>query len=145
MCPPIINVETFKKAQTLLESNKKLNAKEKADIPYYLTGKLYCGNCGSLMVAGSGTSHTGKVHLYYKCIKKTRNTKQCDMKTYKKEQLEKYVFDSIIKKLNDENIFINIAYTTAKVTNLEAQDTSKTKTLEKENDQYSNSLQESLN
>ena len=132
MCPPIIDVETFEKAQTLLESNKKLNAKEKADIPYYLTGKLYCGNCGSLMVAGSGTSHTGKVHLYYKCIKKTRNTKQCDMKTYKKEQLEKYVFDSIIEKLNDENIFNNIAYTTAKVTNLEAQDTSKTKTLEKE-------------
>lgn len=35
---------------------------------YILSGKLFCGNCGTLMTAEDGTSHTGKVYHYYKCF-----------------------------------------------------------------------------
>ena len=34
---------------------------------YWLTGKLYCGECGSTMQGVSGTSKTGRTYYYYYC------------------------------------------------------------------------------
>ena len=33
-----------------------------------LTTKLFCGYCGAYLCGESGTSRTGKVHHYYKCV-----------------------------------------------------------------------------
>ena len=132
MCPPIIDVETFEKAQVMIEKGKHKNAKEKAITTYYLSGKLFCDCCGSAMDGVSGTSKNGKKHFYYKCFKKTRDTHSCSTKPIPKEFIEKFVFDSIIEKLNDEKVFEMIAVKTAEAINKEAQDDLQSKALAKE-------------
>lgn len=78
--PAIIPVELFDRVQERLEKNKKAPAREKAEVNYLLTTKLYCGKCGAFMVGESGTSRTGVVHYYYKCVNAKRG-KTCDKKT----------------------------------------------------------------
>ena len=41
---------------------------------YLLTGKLYCGHCGSPMTGIAGTSKTGAMHYYYTCQKRRTDT-----------------------------------------------------------------------
>ena len=54
------------------------------------------------MVGESGTSHTMKVHRYYKCVS-VKNHRGCDKKTVKKEWIENLVIEQIQKVIfNDE-------------------------------------------
>ena len=132
MVPPIIDVKTFETAQIILDKGRQKNGREKADVTYFLSGKVYCGSCGSLMVGAKGTSKTGAPYYYYKCAKKIKNTHNCNRKPYRKEFLEKYVYDSIIERLNDSSFFEEVATKTAEVVNKEFKDTTKEKALSKE-------------
>jgi vacuolar-type H+-ATPase subunit I/STV1 len=56
------------------------------------------------MVGESGTSKTGKLHLYYKCTNRKRH-KNCTKKIEKKANIEQVVVQYIVDKvLTDENI-----------------------------------------
>lgn len=90
--PAIIPQELFDRVQERLEKNKKAPAREKADVNYLLTTKLYCGKCGAFMVGESGTSHTGRTHYYYKCVNAKRK-KTCDKKAVHKEWIETLVVE----------------------------------------------------
>ncbi|MBS5850340.1 MAG: recombinase family protein [Clostridium sp.] len=101
MYPAIIDKEMFERVQQRLSSNRYfLGGKETAKEPYLLTGKLFCGHCGTEMVAGGGKSKTGKQYYYYECKKKKK--KLCNKKIEHKDQLEKYVVQNVIAFLSDE-------------------------------------------
>lgn len=109
--PAIVDQNTFDLAQAKLKANEYKSARAIPDIPYYLSGKLYCGYCGGLMTAETGTSNTGRVHSYYKCYRKKRNRKACEKKNVRKtfeshiaEMTKKYVFRPDIMKELAENI-----------------------------------------
>lgn len=56
------------------------------------------------MVGESGTSKTGKVHHYYKCVNRKRKH-NCEKKVEKKEWLERTVVEFTVQQvLTDENI-----------------------------------------
>ena len=102
--PRIIDDATFAKVQQRLNRNKHAPASAKATVPYYLTGKLFCGKCGSSMVGDSGTSRTGATHYYYTCLERKRKH-GCTKKSVKKDWIEKLVTDITINQvLTDENI-----------------------------------------
>ena len=61
---------------------KKAPARHKAEDDYLLTTKLYCGKVP--LWWESGTSHTMKVHRYYRCVN-TKKKKLCDKKAVKKD------------------------------------------------------------
>lgn len=64
----IIDDETFKQAQIMLEKNKKAPARAKAkEEMYLLSTKIFCGHCKSSIIGVSGTSRNRKVHQYYQC------------------------------------------------------------------------------
>ena len=88
--PAIVPKELFERVQERLAKNKKAPARHKAEDDYLLTTKLYCGKCGSFMVGESGTSHTMKVHRYYRCVN-TKKKKLCDKKAVKKDWIEELV------------------------------------------------------
>ena len=77
----IVDEELFDRAQRRLAENKRNGARRKAgaqaqDAPrYWLTGKLFCGECGGSIQGMSGTSKMGKKHYYYAC--KKRRAKRC--------------------------------------------------------------------
>lgn len=103
MYPPIIDKETFDAVQERLAKNRyTLGGKETARVPYLLTGKLFCGHCGTEMVADGGTSKTGEQHHYYIC--KKRRSGKCDKKRENKDNLELYVTACVKEFLsNPEN------------------------------------------
>lgn len=91
--PVIISREEFEEAQRM----KKKTARhvEQGAVDYFLTGKAFCGNCGSSMVGDSGTSKTGERYYYYSCLERKRRT-GCTKKSVRKEWLENAVVSFIL-------------------------------------------------
>ena len=102
--PAIIDKATFAAVQQRLKKNKILAGANSAVEPYLLTGKLYCGNCGTAMIADGGTSRLGKKHYYYACKKKKKAL--CEKKREDKNALEyivaQYVYDFLSEPKNVE-------------------------------------------
>lgn len=102
--PAIIDKKLFDKVQETLQHNFSARARNKAKEDYLLTTKLFCGHCGSAMVGESGTSKTGKVHFYYKCVDRKRKH-NCTKKVEKKDWIEELVVRFTVQEvLTDENI-----------------------------------------
>ena len=101
--PAIVPEELFYRVQDRMEAVKKAPAKLKAEDEYLLTTKLFCGKCKCFMTGESGTSHTGDVHRYYKCVSARKH--ECDKKTVHKKWIEDLVINEIKGLLfNDELI-----------------------------------------
>lgn len=97
--PRIIEDDLFNSVQEKIHRNKKApSCKDR----YLLTTKLFCGDCNSMMVGTSGTSHTGKVYSYYTCFDKKSNG--CTIPNYPKEFLEDIILEECRKRLTDESI-----------------------------------------
>lgn len=110
--PAIIDEATFEKAQKMLEKNKRNGSQRKAGKPedaprYWLTGKLFCGECGNSMQGVSGTSKTGDKHYYYYC--KEQRYKRCSKKPVRKEWLEDVVTVILKGLLDDSANLVSIA------------------------------------
>ena len=106
--PAIVTTELFDRVQSRMSTNQKAPAKHKAEDEYLLTTKLYCGHCQRMMVGESGTSHTGKMHRYYKCIGVKKHV-GCDKKSVRKEWIEDLVLTYIRKIIFDEDLMKKLA------------------------------------
>ncbi|MBP3388975.1 MAG: recombinase family protein, partial [Clostridia bacterium] len=82
--PALIDVETFEKVQKLLVQNRRAPARKWSKADYLLTGKLFCGRCGSTMVGESGTGKSGNKYQYYCCIEKKKK-RTCKKKAVRRE------------------------------------------------------------
>ena len=105
--PAIVDEDLFDRVQQRFEQNRIAHGRPaKEDVSYLLTTKLFCGKCGTLMGGESGTSHMGNTYYYYKCGNAKRHGKaHCDLKAIRKEPLERFVVDTAIKVIfNDEII-----------------------------------------
>jgi len=100
--PQIIPNELFERVQMMLEKNKKAPARAKAKAKYLLTTKMFCGHCKEPMTGESGTSKTGKMYHYYKCV--LARQKKCTKKPVRKEYIEDLVVAQCRQLLTDENI-----------------------------------------
>lgn len=94
--PPLISKELFDKVQERLKANKHAPAKAKAIIDYLLTGKAYCGHCGSPMVGTSGTGKMGNKFYYYNCSTKYKEH-TCQKHAEKKGFLEWYITEQTLE------------------------------------------------
>ena len=88
--PPIIRKELFYAVQEKLKTKKNAQGRHRENGDYLLTGKLFCGHCGSPMVGISGTSKTKDKHYYYICQKK-RLEKDCKKKTVRRDWIEQKI------------------------------------------------------
>ena len=70
--PAIVPLDLFNRVQEKLAVNKKAPARHKAEDDYLLTTRIFCGYCGAYLCGESGTSRTGEVHHYYKCVSVNR-------------------------------------------------------------------------
>ena len=101
--PAIVSKDLFAKVQEKLD-RKRISPASSRDVHYLLTGKIFCGKCGSAMIGESAASHTMKKYYYYTCIKKHKH--QCDMYRVKKDEVEKAVVKALSDQVNDE-AFLN--------------------------------------
>lgn len=99
--PTIVDKALFLKVQEKLAENKfVLGGQKTAKVPYLLSGKLFCGHCGSEMLADKGTGKSGKKHSYYTCKKKRKN--ECNKRRENKDNLEGYVTSCVVNFLSDK-------------------------------------------
>ena len=71
MYPPIIDKALYERVQKRLNKNKYyLGGQNKAKLTYLLSGKLFCGHCGTEMVSDGGVSR----------LQKTLNAKNAERK-----------------------------------------------------------------
>jgi hypothetical protein len=105
--PAIVPEDLFERVRERIMKNRKAPARHKAEDEYLLTTKLFCGKCGAFMVGESGTSHTMKVHHYYKCVN-TKKKKLCDKKNVKKDWIENLVVEQTLRAIMDDYVVKNI-------------------------------------
>ena len=103
--PAIVSKELFDRVQEKMAKNRKAPARHKAEDDYLLTTKLFCGYCGAYLCGECGTSRTGVVHHYYKCVSVKKKRTDCHKKPVRKEWLEDMVVNATMKMLmNDATI-----------------------------------------
>lgn len=96
-CPEIIQMDTFEACQKRLEIDKRIYGRKViSEEEFLLTGKLYCGMCGSPMSGNSGTSRNGERHYYYSCIKRKKE-RACKKQHEKRDFLEWYVVEQTVE------------------------------------------------
>ena len=111
--PALVDEETFDKVQRKFAENKRKGSQrargmDENDAPrYWLTGKVYCGKCGSTLQGVSGTSGTGRTYYYYYCSAQRR--KQCTLKKVRKEKLEDAVTMILRSILRDSENLMSLA------------------------------------
>lgn len=102
--PQLVDQKIFDLAQEKRSRAHGHQGVRKAKEPYVLTGKLYCGYCGSHMVSESSQSHTGKVYFYYKCTHSKKRSDECAGRAFEKNLLERMVFIGTEEMLADQKI-----------------------------------------
>ena len=105
--PQIIDKELFLKVQELLHKKKNPRGRHRVNGDYLLTGKLFCGRCGSPMVGISGTSKTKDLHYYYVC-KAKREKGGCNKAPVRREWAEKEVAAALKSILSDDKMVSNM-------------------------------------
>lgn len=98
--PPIIDRKLFDQVQARLSAQKP-SGTYKAKGVFLLSGKLFCGHCGSRM---NGNSNGSGGYSYYECYGKKNKHKECTKRNLRKEFIEMVVARDAMALLTDENI-----------------------------------------
>lgn len=101
MYPQIIPQALFDTVRKKIGQNRF--GKRSVKTVYLLRNKLICGYCGHPISAETGTARNGEVIRYYKCHGKKQYHNGCELKMIRKDVLEDFVIDIIIKELSREN------------------------------------------
>ena len=97
--PAIISKENFAAVQEMRKVNKHKAAKYAAKATYLLSGKIFCGCCGSAMT-GHRVTTRGKYYYYYTCNKKDRvSASRCPQKQIQRDAIEECVLNVLQGKL----------------------------------------------
>ncbi len=90
--PQIIEEKLWQVVNGMMVDFRRNYKKDKYD-PYFLTGKIFCGYCGESVIAEAGSSHMGTRYKYYKCHTKKVKGKSCQLRNYRKQELEQLIID----------------------------------------------------
>lgn len=107
--PAIIDEKTFHVAQEILTTRQqRFGVKGYRPDEYALTGKLFCGLCGSPMIGISGTSRNHTIYHYYCCNNKNHNH-ACNCRNLNRDKTERLILDGILNLLNNKEAIEVIA------------------------------------
>lgn len=98
--PALIDRKTYNLVQARLKTVGKAPGQFKAKHIYLLSGKLYCGHCGSKM---NGNCNTGD-YVYYECYGKKNLHKDCHKRNLRKDFIEDIVVRDALSLLTPERI-----------------------------------------
>lgn len=99
--PAIIDKKLYYQVQARMKSNSKAPGQHKAKRVYLLSGKLYCGHCGSRMNASSNSTSG---YTYYECYGKKNLHVDCSKRNLRQDFIEDVVIRDALSLLTDENI-----------------------------------------
>lgn len=105
--PAIIDDETWHKSRLQRDSRTFHPQKHKAKEVYYLSGKLFCSDCGSRM-SGTSAQFKGKTYRWYICKNDKRKIQKdiledCIVKNTQELLLEGSILDTIVAEIYNFN------------------------------------------
>lgn len=101
--PAIVSREVFDMVQNKISSGHPTRGRKQHTGEYLLTGKLFCGLCGSLMTGMSGKGKSGAKYHYYACC--GHRGGDCPKKHVSRDEIEAKVVEIIQKyAMSDEAI-----------------------------------------
>ncbi len=107
--PRLVSEEIFEICRQRLDANKhKCGSFKKVEEKFLLTGKIFCGYCGST-VAGTGGTGRSRVYHYYQC--KSANKKRCAKKAVAQKLIEEAVIEVIYDVLDNKPLIKRISST----------------------------------
>lgn len=90
--PAIISKELWEKVQLVLIKRKRTRGNGgKAKMPYYLSGLVFCGDCGEKMYGNINADKKG----YYLCKNRKNKENKCNKPAVSKDKLENYVAEEL--------------------------------------------------
>lgn len=101
--PPIVSRELFEKCAKMVKKRHEAPAAKREAGGFLLTGKLFCGECGSAMTGDCGTGKSGKVYAYYTCVDR-RKQKKCAKERAPKEWAENVVVSELVKIVHNDEV-----------------------------------------
>ncbi len=111
---PIIDKETFERAQQLLKSRSRHVKFHGLNFDYVLRGLLKCGKCGRPMIPAS-TRKGRDVYRYYKCSNRDKKgPKECAAAPLAAGAIENYVVDRISEAADSKHLRRDIERVMAK-------------------------------
>ena len=132
MYPKIVSADVYDIVRDKTKANKY--GKRSTEVIYLLRHKLTCGYCGEPISAECGTSETGQKRRYYKCLGRKRHN-GCQKRMVRKEHLENFVLDNIIKILRKPQIMDCVVNNILKAQNNQSNSPSLLNTLIKDKNQ----------
>lgn len=138
--PPLTTTEIFEICRQRLDANKhKCGSYRKIEDRFILTGKIFCGYCGTTVSGTGGTGRT-QVYHYYQC--NSAKKRNCPHKMIAKKRLEDLVIKVVLELLNDVPLVKRISKTCFA---LQKQKSTKLSALQKEQKQNKKELDNLLN
>jgi len=101
--PQIINRDTWLEVQHRMKTKKNPIGAQRHSGDYLLTGKLFCGLCGTPMVGISGTGKSGGKHYYYVCQKR-RLEHSCKKKNVSRDWIEDTVCSGVVDYVLQDHV-----------------------------------------
>ncbi|MBR4727782.1 MAG: recombinase family protein [Clostridia bacterium] len=107
-CEAIVSEDLWDRVQAERVKRLHLGATERTRATYELQGKLFCGVCGTRMIADQGKGRNGTVHRYYACQSKKSRRKgdpaRCVKQNVPKEAVEAAVLEIISDFIWDDEL-----------------------------------------
>ena len=110
--PPIIDKATFDKAQERMKHNRHFTRTNHTREKYLLTGKIFCGYCGTLLTADGTNKKNGTMYRWYGC--KTARHGKCEKRLEPKEKIEQRVIECVQAFMSNKNFVTDMAEYLAK-------------------------------
>lgn len=107
--PAIIEKELFLAVKEKLEKKPNPQGRHRENGDYLLSGKLYCGECGKLMMGLSGTSKSGELHCYYACVGKKEKINRCHKKNVRRDEIETKIAVAVQRYILQDDVIEWIA------------------------------------
>ena len=102
--PAIIDNDLWERAQKMFVRNRQSRSPRNDRADYILSGKLFCGECGTAMKGVSGHSSNGEVYFYYNCP-----CKDCHRRNIPKDELEGLVIRTVCNDVLQPDVMNRIA------------------------------------
>lgn len=130
---PIIDLETFEKAQEILAQNKKQGGRNKSRYKYLLSGKVKCGKCGSAMCGNfAGLDRAGKnIRCYYTCNAR-KEKRGCRASSIHRDKIEALVIENTMNIVLQDDFIPKIAEQVMEMNSIDDEKTNLIKAYEAE-------------
>ena len=94
--PAIISEDDFHQVQAKMKERQHKAAKFSAKQEYLLSGKIYCGECGSPYAGNSRKPrHDHPLYISYKCTRRNQRDTKCNNPEINRDKLERLVLERL--------------------------------------------------